>query len=160
MNYNLSTNSGQLLLNYEIKKNFGLATGIEFNELSGNGTNILGNFYHERTMLKIPLLATLNYKIDEKLRFLASFGIYGQTIISDKYQFINSSQSNLYAGWNYGFQINTGFVFKLNNHFSTGVNFSAQSDFSKLSTKNNNILNDKQKLKNLNAVGLLVLIDF
>ena len=64
----MNSNSGDILLNYRINQKFGVATGIGIAELSGNGFNSLGNFYHEREILKIPLLATLDYKISEKIK--------------------------------------------------------------------------------------------
>ena len=43
-NYNLNSNSGEILLNYNFSKKFEIATGIGMNELSGNGFNSTGNF--------------------------------------------------------------------------------------------------------------------
>ena len=158
-NYNLNSNAGELLLNYKITDKFGIASGIGVNELSGNGLSTLGNFYHERTLLKIPLIATLNYKIDDKLRILASFGFYGQTITKDQYRFQSNSELNVFGGWNYGVQISSGFVFRVSKNFSTGLNFAAQSDLTKLNSNPNRVINDKQKFKNLNTIGLLLIID-
>ena len=153
-NYNLNSNSGDILLNYRINQKFGVATGIGIAELSGNGFNSLGNFYHERTTLKIPLLATLDYKISEKIKMIGNFGFYTQNISTDEYRFLNNSQKNIYEGWNFGTQLGLGFVFKMFDNFSAGINYSGQSDFSKFKTNNNLGINDKQKLKNLNSPNL------
>ena len=158
-NYNLNSNSGDILLNYRINQNFGVATGIGIAELSGNGFNSLGNFYHERTTLKIPLLATLDYKISEKIKMIGNFGFYTQNITTDEYRFLNVSQKDVYEGWNFGSQLGLGFVFKLFDNFSAGVNYSGQSDFSKFKSTNNSGINDKQKLKNLNSIGVVLMVD-
>ena len=83
-NYNMNSNSGDILLNYDLNNKFGIATGIGLNELSGNGFNTIGNFYHERTLLKVPLLLTLNSYLSEKLSVFANFGLFGQAIIKDE----------------------------------------------------------------------------
>ena len=158
-NYNLNSNSGDILLNYRINQKFGIASGVGLIELSGNGFNSLGNFYHERTMLKIPLLATMDYKISEKIKMIGNFGFYTQNITTDEYRFLNNSQKNVYEGWNFGTQLGLGFVFKMFDNFSAGINYSGQSDFSKFKTNNNLGINDKQKLKNLNSIGIILMID-
>ena len=158
-NYNLNSNSGDILLNYRINQKFGVATGIGIAELSGNGFNSLGNFYHERTTLKVPLLATLDYKISEKIKMIGNFGFYTQNITTDEYRFLNVSQKDVYEGWNFGSQLGLGFVFKLFDNFSAGVNYSGQSDFSKFKSTNNSGINDKQKLKNLNSIGVVLMVD-
>lgn len=62
-NYNLNSNSGELLINYNFSENFGIETGIGLNQLTGNGFNSVGEFYHERNFIKILLLLTLNGEI-------------------------------------------------------------------------------------------------
>lgn len=159
--YNLNTNSGYILLNYRINQKYGVATGIGITELSGNGFNSLGNFYHERTTLKIPLLVTLDYKISEKIKMIGNFGFYTQNIITDEYRFLNISQKDVYEGWNFGSQLCLGFVFKMFDNFSAGVNYTGQSDFnfSKFNSNNNSGINNKQNLKNMNSIGVVLMID-
>jgi hypothetical protein len=157
--YNLNSNGGDILLNYRLNQNFGVATGIGIAELSGNGFNSVGNFYHERTTLKIPLMATLDYKISEKIKMIGNFGFYTQNITTDEYRFLNISQKDVYEGWNFGSQLGLGFVFKMFDNFSAGVNYSGQSDFSKYKSNNNSGINDKQKLKNLNSIGIVLMVD-
>lgn len=158
-NYNLNSNSGELLLNYNIYKGIGLATGIGVNQLSGNGFNTSGNFYHERSLLKMPLLGTLDYNISEKLSMIGNFGFYTQTIINDSYQYLTTNQNDVYKGWNFGAQIGVGFLYQLFDNFSAGVNFNAQSDFSKFKTSNNAPLNDRQLLNNLTTTGIILKVE-
>ena len=158
-NYNLNSNSGEILLNYRINQKFGIATGIGLNELTGNGFNSVGNFYHERTLIKIPLLATMNYNVSDKFRVIANFGLFGQNIVKDEYQFLNNSQKDIYDGWNFGAQLGLGFVFEMFDNFSAGINYDGQSDFSKFETINSQVINDKQKMKNLNSIGVILLIE-
>ena len=157
-NYNLNSNGGDFLLNYRINKKFGIATGIGLNELSGNGFNSNGNFYHERTLIKIPLIATMDYNVYDKFSVIANFGFYAQNIAKDEYQFLNSTQKNIFKGWNFGTQIGLGFVFEVFDNFNFGINYIGQIDLSKFKTTNNQTINDEQ-LTNLNTVGIIVVID-
>ncbi len=97
-NYNLNTNNAELLLNYKISQAFGVATGIGFNELSGNGFNSVGNFYNERTLIKITLLLTMNSKMSENFTLFENFGFYGQNLIKDGYRYIDNTQIDIYEG--------------------------------------------------------------
>jgi opacity protein-like surface antigen len=158
-NYNLNSNTLETLVNYNINKKFGIATGIGLNELSGNGFNSIGNFYHERTLLKIPLLFTTSSNVTENLRLFANFGFFGQNIINDEYRFLNETQKDIYNGWNFGAQFGFGFAFEMFDNYSIGINYNAQSDLSKFESNNNAGINDKQKFTNLNSVGILFMID-
>ena len=162
-NYNLNSNSGEILLNYNFTKKFEIATGIGMNELSGNGFNSTGNFYHERTLLKVPLLFTMNSKLSENFTLSTSLGFYGQNIIKDEYQFLTFSQKDVFDGWNFGAQIGLSFMFEISDDFSVGINYNGQSDLSDFE-KNNNFglkntpisgIADKQKMKNLNSLGII-----
>ena len=104
-NYSLNGSAANILLNYKITKIFGIATGIGLNSLSGDGFNSMGNFYHERTLLKVPLLATIDYNVSEKFSMISNFGFYTQNIAEDEYRFLNSTQHNVYDGWNFGTQV-------------------------------------------------------
>lgn len=158
-NYNLNANSAEILLNYRINQKFGIATGIGMNELSGSGFNSSGNFYNEKTLLKIPLLATMDYKISENLKMIGNFGIYSQTSIKEEYLFLSNSQKDVFKGWNFGTQLGLGFVFKIYDGFNAGINYSVQSDLSNLKSNNDSGLNDKQALKNMNSVGIILSVD-
>jgi hypothetical protein len=158
-NYNLNTNNAAFLLNYKISQAFGIATGIGLNELSGDGFNSVGHFYQERTLIKIPLLLTMSSKMSENFTLFANFGFYGQNIVKDDYRYINSTQKNIYDGWNFGAQLGLGFVFKMFDNFSAGINYIGQSDFSKFESNNNQGINDRQKMKNLNSLGVILMIE-
>lgn len=154
-NYNLNSNHGEFLLNYSINKGLGLATGVGINELTGNGFNEQGNFYHERAFLRVPLLITLGSEVSESLRIIANLGFYGQNIIKDQYSFQNASQTDVYDGWNIGAQFGLGFMFRMLDKVSAGINYHGQSDFSKLESANNTGIRDKQRIQNLNSVGII-----
>lgn len=158
-NYNLNTNNAELLLNYKVSQAFGIATGIGLNELSGNGFNSIGGFYQERTLIKIPLLLTMNSKMSDNFTLFVNFGLYGQNIIKDEYRYIADTQKNIYDGWNFGAQLGLGFVFEMFDNVSAGINYLGQSDFSKFETNNNQGMNDKQKMKNLNSLGIILMIE-
>ncbi len=95
-NYNLNSNNGEILLNYNINQKIGIATGIGLNELSGNGFNSIGNLYHERTVLKVPLLVTLSSNFSDNFSVFANLGVYGQNIISDEYRYLNNTQKDVF----------------------------------------------------------------
>jgi opacity protein-like surface antigen len=158
-NYNLNSSIGEILLNYKLNQKFGIATGIGMNELSGNGFNSIGNFYHERTLLKIPILVTMNHNASDSFRVIANFGFYGQNIAKDEYRFLNNTQKDIYDGWNFGVQLGLGVVFEMFDNFSTGINYTGQSDYSRYETTNNQGINDKQKMKNLHSIGVILLIE-
>ncbi|MBB4119254.1 long-subunit fatty acid transport protein [Mesonia hippocampi] len=158
-NYNLNSNNGEILLNYKLNQKFGVATGIGFNELSGNGFNSAGNFYHERSLLKIPALVTLNAKIAENIKIVGNLGFYTQTIIKDEYRFLNNTQKDIYEGWNFGAQIGLGFLYELFDNFYAGINLNSQSDFNKFKTAKNAVINDKQKIKSQNSIGIMFFVN-
>ncbi|WP_165780070.1 outer membrane beta-barrel protein [Hanstruepera neustonica] len=159
-NYNLNSNSGDLVINYKFSKNFGVATGLGLNQLSGNGFNSAGQFYHERDLIKIPLLLSIDQNVGDNFKVFVYLGPYAQTIVNDEYTFVNAKVEDVYEGWNFGFQLGLGFLYDVSDRFSLGLNYLGQSDLSKLETKNNQIINDEQRLKNLNTVGLMFILDF
>jgi opacity protein-like surface antigen len=157
--YNLNSNSGELLINYNLSENFGIATGIGLNQLTGNGFNSVGEFYHERNFIKIPLLFTLNGEITEKIEFFSNVGFYTQNIVRDNYRYLSSTSENTFEGWNFGGQIGIGILFNFVNKMKFGFAFNGQSDLSKFKSNNSTGIIDKQKMKNLNTIGLILKFD-
>ncbi|WP_048331354.1 outer membrane beta-barrel protein [Bizionia psychrotolerans] len=158
-NYNMNSNTGDLLLNYKVHSKFGIATGVGINQLSGNGFNAVGNFYHERIMVRIPLLLTFDKPITDKFSIVGHLGPYAQTIFKDEYSFNTAKIEDVYDGWNFGFQLGLGFVYQIEPHFGVGINYTGQSDFTNLETRNNFVFSDEQKLKNVNTFGLILLFN-
>ncbi|WP_223033870.1 outer membrane beta-barrel protein [Hanstruepera marina] len=159
-NYNVNANSAELVLNYKISDNIGLATGGAYTSLTSNAFNYAGNFYHERILIKIPLLVTFNCFVADNFKFIAHLGPYAQTIYKDEYTYSNFRVDDVYEGWNFGFQLGLGFLYDFDNCFSAGINYSGQSDFSKFETNTSQVINDEQKVKNLNTIGLIFILDF
>ncbi|WMI68516.1 hypothetical protein [Mangrovimonas sp. YM274] len=158
-NYNLNTNTGDLLLNYRFSKAFGVATGIGYSQLTGNGFNSLGNFYHNRTLLKIPLSLTMNLPVTEKFAMVMQLGLYAQTVTKDEYRYLNFHQKDLYDGWNFGSQITIGFLYEIFDQYYVGLNYLGQGDFSKLSSNNHPTIHDKQKQESFNSIGITFMFD-
>ena len=152
-NYDLNSDYGDLLLNFNISEKLGIAAGIGINKLTGNGFNSLGEFYQERNLLKIPLLLTLNEKINSQIEIIGNLGFYTQNIVKDQYRFLSSTTENIYEGWNYGGQLGIGFLFSFNEKVKFGMAFNGQTDFSKFKSQ---IINDNQKMKNLTTIGLML----
>lgn len=157
-NYDLNVNTGDLLLSYNAWKTIGIATGLGYSELSGNGFNTNGNFYQERTVIKIPLLLTLNKDITEHLIMTGNFGFYGQTIVKDEFQYIDSIEKDVYEGFNFGMQIGLGIGYRFDERVGFGINLNSQSDFSSFETSNNATFKNEQKHKNLTSIGLFATI--
>jgi hypothetical protein len=130
--YNLNSNNGEIHLAYRLSQNFSLVTGLGVNQLSGNGYDVEGNFYHERDVLKIPFL--LSYDLPELDNYGISIGLglYGQSILKDEYQYLDVTQENLYEGWSFGAQMTVSIVYKIKKYFtSVGIIYNGQSDFTK-----------------------------
>lgn len=156
-NYNLNSNKGEILLNYNVGKDFGLATGIGINHLSGNGFDSNGNFYHERTTIKIPLLFTVGVGIAEKFKMIGNLGFYSKNILNDNYRYLLVTQENNYDGWNFGFQAGVGFVYEFIEQISFGFHYNLETDFTKIENKDSLIVNDEQKIINLNSIGIILI---
>ena len=154
-NYNMNINSSEILLNYRISEEFGIASGIGLNIATGNGFSSLGEFYHERNLLKIPLLITLNGEVSKNIEYFGHFGFYTQNIIKDNYEFLSNSVGNIYKGWSFGGQLGIGVLFDYIKRTKFGFTFNSQSDFSKFRS-NNAIIASKQKMKSMNTIGLLL----
>ncbi|MDR6300656.1 hypothetical protein [Mesonia maritima] len=153
-NYNVNAENGEILLNYKFWKTLGLATGIAYSEINGNGFSSRGDFYHKRAMLKIPLLLSFDTKLGEKFRMISTFGVYSQYVVKDEYSFLLRKIDNVYEGWNFGSRLGISLIYQVYDNLGIGVHFNYQSDFSELEN-NNQIVNDKQKINNLNTFGLI-----
>ena len=159
-NYDLNSNYGDLIVNYRFSNHFGIASGVGLNQLTGNGFNSFGQFYHERDIVKIPLLLTVDNKIGNHFELFCYLGPYAQTIINDEYSFMNGKVKDVYEGWNFGFQLGLGFLYQVSDQFSAGLNYTGQSDFTNFETDTNQLINDEQKMKNLNIVGVMFILSF
>ena len=157
--YNLNSNGGEILLNLALGEHYGLATGFGYNELSGDGFNDQGNFFHQRNLIKIPLLFTLRNDINESLSLFGNMGFFGQHIVKDEHQFLTETQTDLYEGWNLGAQFSLGFLFRVSDQVNAGIIYNGQSDLSKFEASNSAVSQNKQKLENLNSVGLMLKFD-
>jgi opacity protein-like surface antigen len=158
-NYNLNSTQAEILLNYKVGQKIGVATGIGIDNLSGTAFNANGNFYHERSLIKIPLLFTGFIPITEKFKFTEAIGFYGQTIINDEFHFLENTEKNIYGGWNFGFQLNFGFFYAISKKTSLGINIIGQSDLTKYEPKGEQRFNGKQKLNHSLAIGLALVYD-
>lgn len=154
-NYNLNANVGEALLTYHFNKNFGLSAGVGWLQLSGDGFNTNGNFYHERDLLKFPLMIRSNKYIADKFNLSISAGFYGQTIINEEFTYLTAVEEDVYGGWSFGFQGFFGFEYEVSDNWSVGINVSTQSDFTKLKTENDASFKNEQSIETLNTIGLL-----
>lgn len=154
-NYNLDANSGELLLNYKFNEKYGIFTGAGFTELSGSGFNDESIFYHERKVFRIPLGLSVSYNLSDKLKTFMGIGVYGQTIVSDEYRYVDRTVEDLYEGWSFGGQFTIGVTHQIDDCLSLGLVYSGQSDFTKVESTNNASFNDEQKITDLNTLGLI-----
>jgi len=159
-NYNLNASTADFLINYRIGKRYGIATGLGFSQLSGNGFSAGGNFYHERGLIKIPLLFSSDYNLSEKVRLVANIGFYGQGIIKDEYSFTGGVKAeDVYTGWNFGLQCGIGLAYNLNEKMSLGIMVHNQADFTRIDSDSSKGVTDEQKISGLNSIGLLFAIN-
>lgn len=157
--YNLSSNGGELLLTYKVNEKHGIASGLGITEMSGNGFNSLGSFYHKRSLVKLPILYIYERKISDNIKMIGNFGFYAQNIANDEYQFLNDTKENIYKDWSFGCQLGLGVAFKISNHTNIGLNYNSQSDLSKVKAQQNKGIEDKQIMKNLSYISFLLMVD-
>jgi len=160
-NYNMDANTVDILLHYSIGKRLGIATGIGFNQLSGTGFDDVGtNFYHERDMLRIPLLLSGNYNLAPRVRLVANIGVYAQTIITDDFSFPgNNTVGDVYEGWNFGLQSSIGMSYNFNQRISLGLMLNTQGDFSRFDVSSDFVFDNRQRVRSVNTVGLLFTVN-
>lgn len=154
--YNLNSNFGEALFVYQIGGVLGVGTGVGFNELSGNGFNSSGSFYHERTLIKIPLVLRLRYPIAEKIELYVDGGFYAQNILNDEYTYQDNVTASLYEGWNTGFQVGFLFTYAINEKISLDLSYTSHTDLTKFETISNQLINDKQRIRDLNNIGIAI----
>ena len=118
LDYDLNVNTAEILINYKIWNDIGIASGIGYSELSGAGYNSTGNFYHERNVVKIPLLLTANKNFSENLVIFANFGFYGQTIVKDEFRYLLTTRDDIYEGLNFGAQLGLGLGYQIDERFA------------------------------------------
>lgn len=158
-NYNFRTTNFDVLVNFDFGKIIGLATGIGFNKLSGNGFNPVGNFYHKRSIMRIPLLMSLTYPITEDFDFYANGGFFYERIMDDEFQFISTTEKDIYTGSGLGAQIQAGLMFKLPNELDLrkariGVIIGAQLS-SEYKNGLNGALSNTQDLSDIYSITVL-----
>ena len=158
-NYNLNVGSSDILLNYKFYKNIGVSTGAGYSVLTGNGFDAAGSFYHERSLLKIPLNLNFEVYFNDKFSVQARVGAYAQTIVFDEYQYLKGNVEDVYEGWNFGTNIGIDFIYKLKPGLSMGLTFSGQSDFSEFEMNKDFGKDQKQKIINLNTIGYFFRIE-
>ena len=112
-NYNFRTTNFDVLVDFDFGKIIGFATGIGFSSLSGNGFNSTGDFYHERSLMKIPLLMSLTYPISKDFDFYANGGLFYEQIRDDEFQYLNTTEKDIYEGSSIGAQFQVGFLINL-----------------------------------------------
>lgn len=154
VNYNLNINGGEVLLAYNFSEKYGIASGIGYNILIGDGFSGTELFYLKRELLKIPVLFTITHKISDDIEFFGSLGFNTQYLIKEEYRFISGSdKSNVFEGWNFGAQAGAAFLFKINKSMKLGFTFNFQSDISRFDQDGSF---QDQKVKNLSSIGLIL----
>ncbi|WP_088323444.1 outer membrane beta-barrel protein [Polaribacter tangerinus] len=153
-NYNANINSSEVLINYNFSRQFGVATGIGFNQLSANGSAGNAFFHHTRNLLKIPALLTYSSVTNGSIEYFGSIGFYTQNITKDHYQYLSNTTKNNFSGWNFGTQASAGLLFHFSKNTKVGIIFNGQSDFTNFNTTLKGS-NQTQKITNLNTIGIV-----
>mgnify|MGYP003670046150 CR=1 FL=1 len=79
--------------------------------------------------------------------------------INRKFGIVDIVEEDVYKGWTFGGQLGIGLVYQINDNFSCGFQYYGQSDFSKLELNNTQNVTKKQRINNLNSIGLFFLFD-
>ena len=131
--YNYTSRSIDGLLNFDFGKLIGVSTGFGVSSLTGNGFDSSGDFFHTRTLFKIPLLMTIIYPITDNFEVYANGGFFYEQILDDEFQYLGTTINDVYDGSNIGAQAQLGLVLlppkKLNGlweSFRIGLVVSAQ----------------------------------
>lgn len=159
-NYNLNTNTAHIVFNYKFLPLFGVATGINYSDLSGNGFDSIGNFHHKRTSLKVPLMLTFGGTVYNNFSINLELGAYAQTALNDEYNYLNMNYSDVYTDWNFGGHIGVYFLYQVSDDVSFGVQYVGQSDFTKIEASSSAITPNKQLIDNLNSIGFCTRFNF
>lgn len=154
--YNINSNSIELLFSYNAFKYVGFTTGIGYNKLSGNGFNMNGNFFHQQSAITIPLLYTLKSNLPNNSIMVFSTGICALNVFNDDYIYLNNTQKDIYKDWSYGFQVGLSLYHNISQTLSIGIAYNSLSDFSAIASKNQQVVN-QQKIANINSVGISIL---
>lgn len=152
-NYNLNSRATELLFNYRLVKNQGVAIGIGYSDLGGNGFNTKGNFFHEREILTIPLMYTLT-KSRNNFKFFLGIGVEGMKIMNDKYKYLNEVKKKQFGDWGVGAKTLIGFFYGIDENISVGVVYNGNADLTKLRSNDEKYFKGKQYLEFNNKVGI------
>lgn len=150
-------NAGDLLLSYQLGKEFKLASGLgmiqfDFNRTFAGNTTSFRNSY-----LRVPLNLIGTYSIyklkpaNEAVFLTYGFGFYANNLIKQEIDtgIVATSASNL--GWNFGYSIQLGMKFIVSDALNLGVGYEVQSDFSKIKSNGT-----EQKLEGLNTINFTI----
>ncbi|MDQ7918144.1 hypothetical protein RBU60_11195 [Mesonia sp. MT50] len=88
----------------------------------------------------------------------ANFGLYGQTIVKDEFQYLNRTDKDVYEGFNFGAQLGLGIGYQFDERLGFGINLNVQSDFNSFETTSNSNLNDEQRHKSFTSLGIFATI--
>ena len=118
--YNFRTQEFNAVFNFDFGKLFGFGTGLGLSRLSGNGFNSSGDFFHRRTLLRIPVLLTMIHPVTEHFEFYANGGFFWEHISNDEFQYLNTTIEDLYEGSSIGAQFQIGLFINLPDHLDWG----------------------------------------
>lgn len=153
--YDVNFITGQFLVNYKFDSYFGVSSGVGLLEISGNGFDEKGAFYHKRKTLTIPVLFTMTYPLDTHVILMGHLGINATKPISGSYAYLKGTTSNVYTDWGLGSDVAVGLAYRFSEGFSLGFRFQTQADFIAMKSSLNT---NEQKLDKLNSLGIFLAI--
>ena len=157
-NYDLNVNTAEFTLHYRIGTSVGVGGGLALDTFSGNAFNETGNYYHERSSIRIPLLVTYTYGISDKVTLYGSIGPYGRKILSEDIDTTGLLTSfNTYDGWNFGIQSSLNIGYSLNENLMLGFTINNQGDITNVESIGNGVNSstpEEQKTKAMYTIGL------
>lgn len=153
VNYNLMGSKTDLYLNYNFSKMHGVATGISYSELGGNGNAAKGYFFHDRDVLGIPLLYVHTQEY-QRIKIVMGIGAQANKVVFDEYAFSNETAKNLFREWTLGGITNISFMYKISERAAIGVTYSIDGDYTKMKSANEEYFKGKQYAKYFHYTGI------
>jgi opacity protein-like surface antigen len=147
-------NAGDVLLSYQISKDYKLVTGIGMIDFDYNKTLSGSSAGFRNSYIRVPLNLTGTWSLhkvkpENETVFLAyGFGLYTNNLLKQEIDNGTVAVSAGNLGWNFGVSVQLGMKFIVSDVLNLGVGYEVQSDISKI--KSNGV---EQKMQGLNTIN-------
>jgi hypothetical protein len=136
---NGSMTGADLLLNYNIAKQWSLASGVGLYEFNANTTIAGNNINIRNSYLRIPVQVNGNFGLfksdtveNQKIFFVLGLGLYANTLLKQEIESTGGTNTERNRGWNFGISSQAGAKFILTDDLSLGLGLQSQNDLTKM----------------------------